>query len=392
MNRIILSIIFSLTFFFSNAREDISISIFTTAQGNDIYELEGHAALRIRKGNDIDCVINWGLFDFNSPNFVYRFVKGENDYKCGAMPTEYFLESYAREGRTVFEHYLNIPQDAAQKVYDLVSVNLTPPNDVYRYNYVYDNCATRPMAILEKAIGDTISYTDSDKDLNTFRKVMAHFHKNYPWYQFGIDLALGSGIDKKITAREKIFAPVLLNKIIENSTYTLDGKTIRLSDGKHIYGDINRSIIEAPTPFFLTPLFVSLIVMLISIMMSIRDYKKKRINRMFDTAIYVPVILCSLLLTFLIFVSSHEATSPNFNYLWLNPLSILILAGIWIKRAKKLAISSIIINFVTLIAYIMVISFGIQEANIAFLPIIITILLRNITYISIARWQKVNNI
>ena len=392
MNRIILSIIFSLTFFFSNAREDISISIFTTAQGNDIYELEGHAALRIRKGNDIDCVINWGLFDFNSPNFVYRFVKGENDYKCGAMPTEYFLESYAREGRTVFEHYLNIPQDAAQKVYDLVSVNLTPPNDVYRYNYVYDNCATRPMSILEKAIGDTISYTDCDKDLNTFRKVMAHFHKNYPWYQFGIDLALGSGIDKKITAREKIFAPVLLNKIIENSTYTLDGKTIRLSDGKHIYGDINRSIIEAPTPFFLTPLFVSLIVMLISIMMSIRDYKKKRINRMFDTAIYVPVILCSLLLTFLIFVSSHEATSPNFNYLWLNPLSILILAGIWIKIAKKLAISSIIINFVTLIAYIMVISFGIQEANIGFLPIIITILLRNITYISIARWQKVNNI
>ena len=61
MNRIILSIIFSLTFFFSNAREDISISIFTTAQGNDIYELEGHAALRIRKGNDIDCVINWTL-------------------------------------------------------------------------------------------------------------------------------------------------------------------------------------------------------------------------------------------------------------------------------------------------------------------------------------------
>lgn len=392
MNRLALFLIFSLTFLFSNAQEDISISIFTTAQGNDIYELEGHAAMRIRKGNDIDCVINWGLFDFNSPNFVYRFVKGETDYRCGAMPTEYFLNSYAREGRTVFEHQINISQEAAQKVFDLVSVNLTPPNDVYRYNYVYDNCATRPMSILEKAIGDTISYADCDKNLDTFRKIMAHFHKNYPWYQFGIDLALGSGIDNKITTREKIFAPVLLNKMIENATYTLNGKTIRLSYGKHIYGDENKSIIESPTPFFLTPLFVSFIIMLIGIVISVRDYKRKKLCRILDTALYIPIISGSLLLTFLIFVSSHEATSPNFNYLWMNPLSILILAGIWIKRAKKLAISSIIINFVTLIAYIIVISIGIQEANIAFLPIIITILLRNITYISIARWQKVNNI
>ena len=55
-----------------------------------------------------DQVINWGLFDFEAPNFVYRFVKGETDYMCGTVPADYFINSYLRDGRTVTEQILDL--------------------------------------------------------------------------------------------------------------------------------------------------------------------------------------------------------------------------------------------------------------------------------------------
>lgn len=370
----------------------IDISIFTTAQGNDIYELEGHAAMRIRKGSGFDYTINWGLFDFNSPNFVYRFVKGETDYRCGAVPTEYFFKSYEREGRTIFEHHINVNDEVALKIYNLVSQNLTPPNDVYRYNYVRDNCATRPMEIIEKAIGQKIEYEDVDPKLDTFRKIMSFYHRNYPWYQFGIDIALGSGIDSRITAHDKVFAPVLLTKLLDTATYSTSGTKTKISDKKTIYGDENADITEAPTPWYLSPIFISLIFFIITLRITIRDIKRKKYSKWFDTTIYIPLTLGGLLLTFLIFISTHEATSPNYNYLWINPIGIIIASCIWIKKAKLLAISAIMINFVALIAYVAVTFMDIQAANPAFYPIIAAILLRNYTYLTFAKWQKVNNI
>ena len=69
------------------------VSLVTCAPGRQIYELEGHTGLRLQwEGNDM--VANWGLFDFNSPNFVYRFVKGETDYCAGICPTPYFIHQY----------------------------------------------------------------------------------------------------------------------------------------------------------------------------------------------------------------------------------------------------------------------------------------------------------
>ena len=44
---------------------------------------------------------------------------------------------------------------------------------------------------------------------------------------------------------------------------------------------------------------------------------------MFDTIYFNIAGLAGLLLTFLIFVSVHYATSPNWLYLWLNPLCFI---------------------------------------------------------------------
>lgn len=59
--------------------DSLRVSLLTAYPGADIYQLEGHTALRIRHPQRGDYVVNWGLFDFDSPGFVYRFVKGETD-------------------------------------------------------------------------------------------------------------------------------------------------------------------------------------------------------------------------------------------------------------------------------------------------------------------------
>lgn len=137
------------------------------------------------------------------------------------MPYSYFIAEYAAEGRRVTEQELNLTPQQARKLIELVYTAVRPENRTYRYNYVLDNCATRPISFIEQATGDSIRFStraaDLDEDI-TFRKVMAYFHRNYPWYQFGIDLALGSGIDYPIDVRATGFAPAVLQEIATHAT------------------------------------------------------------------------------------------------------------------------------------------------------------------------------
>ena len=371
----------------ASANDSIYVSIFCTAQGHEIYELEGHAAMRIKVDGKCDYTISWGMFDFNSPNFVYRFLKGETEYFCGMIDTERFLGEYRYEGRTVFEFPLNVPQSVCQNIAYLLNINLLPENRVYRYNYVKDNCSTRPMEIIEQALGTRIHYENARPELTTFREVMAEYHKKYPWQQFGIDLALGSGIDYKISPREKTFAPVLLTEMLPTSTYTIGGQTFPLCGKTIVHGDPKADITADPTPLFLTPIFIAWLLFGITLAFTVWDIKRKKVCRVFDTVLYVHIAVQTMLLAFLIFISTHEATSPNYNFLWLNPLSLIIPVTIWIKKAKVLSISVIIINFVALISYLAIVAAGVQTINAAFYPLVFMVLLRNCSYLYIAKWQ-----
>lgn len=139
------------------AIDSIKVSFITCYAGSDIYELCGHSAIRIQYAGD-DVAVNYGMFDFNAPNFVYRFVKGETDYMVGVYPFDLFVNSYARNGRKIVEQELNLTQAQASRLIELIEINLRPENRVYRYNYVKDNCATRPVAIIEKPLATQSRY------------------------------------------------------------------------------------------------------------------------------------------------------------------------------------------------------------------------------------------
>lgn len=186
---------------------DTVVSMVTVDRGTEIYELEGHTALRITTPN-LDVAISYGMFNFNKPGFVYRFVKGETDYSVGEIPWAVFVREYEHAGRSIQQQTLNLTSAEKARLMELIKINLQPENREYRYNYLRDNCATRPLRIVELAISDTIILGNADPALDSFRNYMRHYHANYPWYQFGIDLALGNGIDAEMTEREKVLLPL----------------------------------------------------------------------------------------------------------------------------------------------------------------------------------------
>ena len=369
-----------------NKQDSITVSLVTYYPGSMEYELYGHAGIKVSFANGHGIFYNYGIFDFNSPNFVYRFIKGETDYMVKGYSTEYMLRGYDR--RKVVEQVLNLSQEQAQRAYRYLVNNALPWNATYRYNYVLDNCSTRPRDIIEMATGGTLEYPEM-KDTTTFRQMMHKYNANYSWSQFGIDIALGTGLDRIVTYREQMFVPMVLMDACAGATFERDGKrvplvaeTIILNNGSE-QGDI-----LSPTKWWATPMSVFLLLLVVVIALTCKDLHRGKVTRWFDSVLYGLMSLYGVLLFFLIFISTHEATSPNWNGVWINPFYIIPAVLIWIKSAKKLLYYYHFANFAVLIALLIAWYWIPQEINMASIPFMLCPIVRSANYIIIYRKQN----
>ena len=355
-------------------RDSVVVSLITCWPGSDVYELCGHEALRVRGvtgGIPVDTVWNYGVFDFNAPNFIYRFVKGETDYLLAGYPFEWFLPEYQTSGRKVVEQDLNLTQDEAMRLVGMLREEGKPENRTYRYNYVRDNCATRIIDRIDSVAGKRVVYPDN-VNYGTFRKAMRHYHRDYPWYQFGIDLALGSGIDIPISGREEMFIPVeMAEKAAE----------AKLPDGRPLVSAtrvLNQGVPDAtlpPTPWYLTPLTFAWLIFALVAFISFWMWKRSRIIRGIYSIWFGICGLAGCLIAFLVVVSEHEATSPNVLILWLNPLQLLFAFSVWSRRARIVSYIMAYYNIVILASLLLVWGFQHQSANPAIFPLMGTTLI-----------------
>src|SRR5665648_718824 len=133
----------------AGAADSTDVYLLTCAPGTESYSIYGHTALRIViRGQNFDRVYNWGIFDFSTPNFAFRFAKGRLDYMLGAYDYDRFVNEYITEGRAVWSQTLNLTTAEKEKLFALINENLKPENIRYRYDFFFDNCATRIRDIL----------------------------------------------------------------------------------------------------------------------------------------------------------------------------------------------------------------------------------------------------
>jgi len=71
------------------------VSVITCETGNESYSLFGHTAIRIADpDNHLDQVYNYGAFDFATPNFVLKFIKGDLQYFIIAHDFSDFMNQF----------------------------------------------------------------------------------------------------------------------------------------------------------------------------------------------------------------------------------------------------------------------------------------------------------
>ena len=355
------------------------ISLVTCYPGSRNYELYGHTMIRVQiEGQDL--LFNYGIFNFKQSGFIYRFVKGDCDYSLAAYPMQYLTQGY--EDRKIVEQVLDL--DDAQKV-DIISFlwnNVQPENAVYRYGWAYNNCATKPRDIIENAVGGSLEYGNPKRGEATFRSIMAHFDKNYPWQQFGIDMVLGYDLDHKLDYREQMFSPIILMEAMADATQERDGKRIPVVKATNILvegGD--EGAVLGPTPMVLTPMFVLTLLLVIVLALTIKERLGKRHYRWLDSVVFGVYGLVGVLVAFLTFVSSHYGTSSNLHIVWLHPLLLLPAIMEWIKRMRPLVAIIHVVNALLIVLLAAGWYWLPQSGNMALVPMAGISLIRSVNYV-----------
>ena len=184
------------------------VSILTCGPNEEVYALYGHTAIRVNDpARKIDLAFNYGVFSFDKPNFIYRFAKGETDYFLYPFPFNSFFENYKKEQRSMYEQVLNLSPKEKQQLFDFLVWNAKEENREYRYNYFFDNCASRVRDVIEKQVDGRIIFPEKSNHPKSFRELIKMYHGRDYWLNFGIDIVVCAPADRLATAYEEMFLP-----------------------------------------------------------------------------------------------------------------------------------------------------------------------------------------
>ena len=357
--------------------DSVRVSLVTFYPGSEPHNIWGHSEIRVQQG-PVDLYFNYGVFDFQAPAFMWRFMMGETDYMCQPVPR--FYATVGMEERRMVEQELNLSQDRAIAVRDFLWNNAQPENCTYRYKFLSDNCSTRPRDILEMAAGEGLRYPAMGDTTVTYRDILAHYCRNYAWERFGIDLVLGWDVDTVLDQRATMFIPMLLMDAVAGATIQTDSVAIPFVKATTV--PIDKSTegnVRPPTPWYLSPMAFALLVLVLTLLVTCHDWRVKDVSRWLDTVLFTAGGLAGCLLFFLIFFSTHEATSPNINIVWLNPLLLLLAVLPWFKKTRSAARWLHALNAVIVALLMLAWPWQPQVGNIAFFPLMAALVMRSIT-------------
>ena len=302
--------------FITKGNEDVEFSVITIGPYEDeLYSAFGHSGIRYRdKQNNIDLFYNYGIFDFDQPNFYLNFLNGRLLYMVGRYDYKNVQSFYISQKRYIKEQVLNLRESEKIILYNYLEQNIKPENRTYLYNYVYNNCATKIRDILITVYGERITFKDSNDNLS-IRDLMDKYLQNNKWGDLGIDICLGSEIDKKANSSEEMFLPEYLFSSLDSSL--LDGETNLISETNII----NSNSVKIQKNIF-QPRLVLLLFLLLCLMVSFRQIKYGLKYIYFDFIVFFISGIIGVLLIYLWFFTDH-LSSFNYNLIWALPFNVI---------------------------------------------------------------------
>lgn len=332
--------------------DSIEVSLLTCSPHEEIYSLYGHSALRwhdmrqngLNAGNDI--VFNWGIFNFNKPYFVLRFVFGLTDYELGPIPYQPFCNYYQEWGSSVTEQVLNLTPEEKMRLQAALAENLKPENRIYRYNYFYDNCSTRPRDIVEKCLNGRLEYAQREDYTPSYREMVSLCTRNHPWATFGNDMLLGVKADFATDLREQEFLPENLMYDFDHAQIYAAGEYRPLVKERRIPVLPGVQVIEQDFP--LSPMECALILLALTVVIMLIEWKSGKRQVWYDVILMTIQGLAGCVLFVMLF-SQHPTTSTNLQILLLNPLPLFFIPSVIrqnVTRWQKKLLTMIILYLI----------------------------------------------
>lgn len=373
-------IIFVLCFVFDfsfsqNISEKAEISIITCAPGEPLYTAFGHSAVRVKDAKyKIDKVYNYGTFNFNTPNFYLKFASGKLDYMLSVAPFKYFIYSYVKRNRMVKEQILDLSYEQKQKIFYSLQNNSKPENMYYRYDFFFDNCATRIKDVFKNSLKDDLIFAEIDTSL-TFRDAISSYLKNRNWGRFGINLALGLPIDRKMQNEEITFLPDYLMLLFENSEIITNGKKHRIV--KETRTIFRPKKIKEFHAYFITPDIIIWFWFVVGIILTGFEFWRKKYFIWFDNLLFFVILILSLIVLSLWFFTEHQTVVNNLNIFWLFPLHFPALFFLSKKKYINFIKKYFLVSFFIIILIIIFDKFIPQKFDILAVPFSFLIAIRS---------------
>ncbi len=349
IKRIVTTVVFALCALFSYAQTDSShlrISLLTCGTGDEIYETFGHTAVRVTDSvNGTDDVYNYGTFDGYTENFEMKFMRGKLLYYVSVYPYSVFLDEYTSVHRSVEEQVLQAGGKEKQAIYNYLRENALEENKYYKYDFFFDNCATRIRDIFPKSLGEKFKYPNvlpAGHKL-TFRDIMDQYFYRVHWERFGCDLLLGSRIDKVMTNADIMFLPDFLRDGLAGDT--VDGKKIATPSQLIVPGSEHKP----------AGLNMPMIVMLGVALLTLLGLMVKPLHAMGNIMTFLVLFVTGLLGTLMLVMwlgTDHQGCQNNYNIFWALPTNI-ILAFASKKNKSRYAVLAISLILLALLFHIL---------------------------------------
>jgi len=366
--------------------DQAEISVLTIGPGTLLNDAFGHNGFRVRdRERMIDEVFNYGTFDFDTPNFYLKFAQGKLNYRLEHNPYDDFFQFYIAQNRTIDEQILDLTRTQKQQIFDFLLNNAKPENKYYLYDFFYDNCATKMKDVLKVSLDESITFNQpNDFSAKTFRTLIhEHVNKN-SWGSLGIDVALGSVIDKTATPEEHMFLPKYIYAFFERAKFSNLNRPL-VKQTRSLYKKREQNALNS---FFTSPLIVFGVIGLLILWFTYKDFKNRQRSKWLDVVLFCITGLIGVFLLLLWFATDHTATANNYNLLWAVPLNLLVIKQVlkkipsnWFKRYLKF----LVILFCLLTLHWII---GVQVFAIGLIPLFIALLARYIFLLNFYSLKK----
>ncbi len=352
----------------------LRISLLTCSPGAELYSTFGHTAIRVTDSTrGIDMVYNYGTFDDRDPNFYVKFTRGIMIYALSNYSFQEFLQEYAYERRYVIEQELNLNGDEKQRLYAALQENALEQNRYYNYYFHTDNCTTRARDMITQKSGASVVFKSIlPEKVPSFRNLIHTYldKANQHWSKFGIDLLLGSNLDKKVTNESSMFLP----------DYLLKGFDSAMVDGRKLVAAKNNVLPVAPVPpsvTLFTPLFVfaTLFIIVTLLSFSTNKYAQGFLN-VFDAVFFLLIGFFGVVIVTLWAIRVDDVCRNNYNLGWALPTHFFMAFVVYLKR-KWIQQYFRVVFVLTLLFAVCWLFFIPQKINMAVLPLLGIVLVRS---------------